>query len=63
MRVYSREQVSHLWLVDPLAKTLEVYRLEGGRRIMADTHSGSEPVRTEPFDAIGLELAPWRLEP
>jgi hypothetical protein len=36
MRVYGREQVSHLWLVDPLAKTLGVYRLEAGRWIVAN---------------------------
>jgi len=31
MRAYAREGVSHLWLVDPLQKALEVYRLEGSR--------------------------------
>ena len=29
MPVYAREQVGHLWLVDPRLRTLEVYRLEG----------------------------------
>ncbi|MEA2625799.1 MAG: hypothetical protein QOD06_1844, partial [Candidatus Binatota bacterium] len=30
MRVYAREGVAHLWLVDPLARILEIYRLENG---------------------------------
>jgi len=28
MRIYAREGVGFLWLVDPLARSLEVYRLE-----------------------------------
>src|SRR2546426_9535042 len=34
MAIYAREQVSHLWLVDPLPHTLEVYRLEGQRWVV-----------------------------
>lgn len=63
MHVYARENVSHLWLVDPLAKTLEVYRLRAERWVVVDTYSGSERVRAEPFDAVDLELARWWLEP
>lgn len=61
MRIYARESVSHLWLVDPLAKTLEVYRLENGQWIVASTHAGSEHVRVEPFAAVELEIARWWL--
>ena len=63
MRIYARESVGHLWLVEPLAKTLEVYRLESGRWIVASTHAGSERVRAEPFDAVELGIARWWLEP
>ena len=61
-RIYARESVGHLWLVDPLAKTLEVYRLDGRQWIVASTHTGSEVVRAEPFGAIELALARWWLE-
>lgn len=61
-RIYARESVGHLWLVDPLAKTLEVYRLDGRQWIVAGTHAGSDVVRAEPFDAIELALARWWLE-
>lgn len=61
MRVYAREGVAHLWLVDPLAKTLEVYRLTGerGQRawLLEVTHVGTEVVRAAPFDAIEIDLA------
>ena len=63
MRIYAREGVRHLWFVDPLARTLEIYRLEDGRWIVASTHGGDDKVRAEPFDAIELRLARWWLEP
>jgi hypothetical protein len=43
-------------LIDPLARTLEVLRLEGGRWTIVFTHAGSEAVRAEPFDAIEFTL-------
>ena len=45
------------WLIDPLARTLEVLKLEGGRWTILATHAGNEIVRAEPFEAIELELA------
>ena len=63
MRIYAREHVAHAWLVDPLQKTLEVYRLEDGRWIVAGTYGGDEQVRAEPFEAIELQLVRWWLGP
>jgi hypothetical protein len=63
MRIYARESVGHLWLVDPLARTLEVYRLQNGQWVVAGTYAGSERVRAEPFEAVELEIARWWLEP
>lgn len=57
MRIYRREGVGHAWLINPVAQTLEVYRLEGGRWVLLDTLEGDAPVRAEPFDAIELPLA------
>lgn len=55
--VYAREGVKHVWLVDPEARMLEVFRLEGGHYSLRVTHSGSARVRAEPFEALELELA------
>jgi Uma2 family endonuclease len=63
MPIYARESVSHLWIVDPILRTLEVYRLEAGRWVVASTHGGDDRVRAEPFDAIELEIVRWWLEP
>ena len=57
MRIYRREGVNHAWLITPLARTLEVYRLEGGRWMLLDTFEDDSTVRAEPFDAIELSLA------
>ena len=56
MRVFAREEVGHAWLVDPLARTLEVYERGGGRWILLSAHEGTETVRVAPFDEIDLVL-------
>ncbi|HZI07657.1 MAG TPA: Uma2 family endonuclease [Archangium sp.] len=56
LEVYHQEGVSHAWLVDPRAHTLEVYRRgKKGWRLSA-RHGGEEAIRAEPFDAEPLEL-------
>ena len=57
MRHYAAAQVTHVWLVDPLATTLEVYRLDGPGWRLLETHAGDAQVRPEPFEAVELELA------
>ncbi|MEO8874408.1 MAG: Uma2 family endonuclease, partial [Polyangiaceae bacterium] len=56
MPIYAREKVSHLWLVDPIEHTLEVFRLEGERWSVLGVWTDAAKVRAEPFDAIELEL-------
>jgi Uma2 family endonuclease len=63
MPIYAREQVGHLWMVDPILRTLEVYRLEDSRWLVASTHGGVDRVRAEPFDAVELQMSRWWLEP
>jgi hypothetical protein len=60
-RVYARAGVRHLWIVDPVARTLEVFRLVDGRWTLVAAHADEETVRVEPFDAIELSLAGWWL--
>lgn len=54
--VYAREGVPHLWFLDPLARTLEVLRLDGDTYRIVATHHDEARVRAEPFDAIELAL-------
>jgi hypothetical protein len=46
-----------VWLVDPLAQTLEVLRLESKRWTILATYGGADVVRAEPFAEIELALA------
>jgi Uma2 family endonuclease len=57
MRIYAREGVRHLWHVDPLARTIDIFRFKDGDWILVHSLSGEERVRAEPFEAIELELA------
>lgn len=62
MRVYAREGVAHLWLVDPLVQTLETYRLRDDHRwTLEAVHAADDVVRAAPFDAIELALERWWL--
>jgi Uma2 family endonuclease len=61
LRVYAREGVGHCWILDPRARTLEVYRLEGERWIVAATYADDDPIRAEPFDAVALTPSRWWL--
>jgi Uma2 family endonuclease len=54
--VYAHEGVRHVWLVDPLAQTLEVLRLEGRLWSIVMAVAGECHVQAEPFDAIELAL-------
>jgi len=56
LAIYAREQVAHAWLVDPIARTLEVLRLDAGRWTIVSSHAGDETVRAEPFAEIELAL-------
>jgi hypothetical protein len=60
--IYGREKISHLWLVDPLAQTLEVYRLTGHHWIRIDAVGGPELVRAEPFEDIELNMRRWWID-
>jgi len=62
MPIYAWAGVRHLWLVDPLARTLEVYRGEGDSWIVASTHGGGALVRAEPFAALEIDVGRWWLE-
>ncbi|MBK6514206.1 MAG: Uma2 family endonuclease [Polyangiaceae bacterium] len=57
LAAYARERVGHVWLVNPLARTLEVLELDGQRYAIVAVHADDERVRARPFDAIELELS------
>ena len=56
--LFDRHRVPHVWLIDPVDRTLEVYaRLaDGGYRIQVIDAGASAAARVPPFDAVALDL-------
>ncbi len=54
--IYEEHGVGHLWLVDPIHRTIEVFRLESGSWAPAGVFGGDQQARLEPFEAIEIAL-------
>ena len=54
--VYAREGASHLWFVDPDARTLEAFELRQGAWTLITSLANDAPVSVPPFDAITFSL-------
>lgn len=54
---YAQHGVSHVWLVEPLDKFLEVLQLDGSSYRIIQSVTGENPARLKPFDAIEFDLA------
>ncbi len=56
LNVYATWNVGHAWLVDPVTRTLEAYRLEAERWVRIGVWSAGAKVRVAPFEAFELDL-------
>jgi Uma2 family endonuclease len=56
MPLYAAHGVPWLWLIDPLARTLEVHRREPEGYLFLGVFTGQVTVRAPPFDAVPLDL-------
>lgn len=56
MKVYARHSVAHLWLVDPLARTLETFALDNGLWTVTGLYADEDEVQAVPFEAMVLKL-------
>lgn len=54
--LYARTGVAHVWLIDPIARSLEVLALDGPTYRLVASAGADEAGRFAPFDAIELEL-------
>jgi Uma2 family endonuclease len=53
---YAKHLVTHAWIVDPVIRGIEVYRLDGPHYKLVATFEGDQPVRIEPFESVELPL-------
>lgn len=54
--VYAGFPISWCWLVDPLLRNLEVYRLAESHWLLETTHAENDLVRAAPFEAVEIDL-------
>jgi Uma2 family endonuclease len=59
--LYARYGVLFAWIVDPDARSLEVYRAHDGRFSLEAAYEGDARVRAEPFEAVELNLGAFWL--
>lgn len=56
MPLYVRHNVGHIWLVDPVARMVEIFRLESGRWVVVAVYADHDRMRAEPFQEIEINL-------
>ncbi len=56
MGIYAEHGLPHLWLIDPLARTLDVFELQSGRWVVLGTFVENDKARAEPFSEVEIEL-------
>ena len=59
LRIYRGAGVGHVWLADPMARTLEVFRHADDGYVQVQGWQGDERVRAEPFESEEFDLAEW----
>ncbi|MCE9668435.1 Uma2 family endonuclease [Myxococcus stipitatus] len=54
--LYARQGVGHVWLVDPVARTLETYQRVKRGWLLTGAYESDALVRADPFSSTTLEL-------
>ena len=57
MPLYAQAGIGHLWLIDPLAKTLQAFELRKGKWAQIADLKDADTVCVPPFDAIDFDLS------
>jgi Uma2 family endonuclease len=56
MPIYAEYGVAHIWLIDPVIKTLDAFRNETGKWLLLASFAGEDRVRIEPFQETEIDL-------
>lgn len=56
MPIYARHGVEHIWLIDPVAMSVDAFRLESGRWFLLGSFAQDDKMRIEPFQEIEINL-------
>ncbi|HTM20955.1 MAG TPA: Uma2 family endonuclease [Kofleriaceae bacterium] len=63
MAIYARASVNHLWLVDPMGRTIEAFRRLDDSWVLIGVWTDEAAARIEPFSEIELDVSRWWLPP
>ena len=55
--IYASAGVAHLWLIDPVERILEAFKLHDEKWQLIATVEDDDPVRIAPFEAVTFSLA------
>jgi Uma2 family endonuclease len=55
--IYAVRGICHVWLIDPLLRTLESFENRDGKWLLLTTLKDADPVSLPPFDAITFDLS------
>ena len=56
MPIYADYGVGHFWLLDPIAKILDTFRLKPNGWLLLARFYGGDKIRSEPFEEIEFDL-------
>jgi Uma2 family endonuclease len=56
MPIYAEHAVGYLWLLDPVAKILDTYRLKSNQWLPLDRFYENDKIRSEPCEEIEFDL-------
>lgn len=56
MPIYAKQGVKHIWLVEPVLRTLEVFENTSGGWLLLGAFENDDPISIAPFDAITFNL-------
>jgi Uma2 family endonuclease len=55
--IYAREKIQHVWIVEPMAETVELLQLEGaGYRLLGTWGGRDAPLSVPPFEAVAFAV-------
>ncbi|MEW6262445.1 MAG: Uma2 family endonuclease [Thermodesulfobacteriota bacterium] len=57
MPIYAASGVPYLWLIDPIAKLLETFKLKDGAWTVMGNYAEKDKARVEPFPEVEIDLA------
>ncbi len=56
MPIYARHAVGHFWLIDPIAMTMDVFKLGDSKWVLLGSFAENDKVRAEPFQEVEFNL-------